>query len=252
MILETRDIAFAFGGFRVLDGVSLSVPEGAIIGLIGPNGAGKSTYFAVASGFEPPQSGSILLAGRDVTREGPVARARLGLGRTFQVPREFKHLTVRENMLAAAPDQAGEGLFSLYFRPGKVAAEERALREKVGGILDFLNLTRVADTPSGQLSGGQKKLLELGRVLMLEPKLILLDEPFAGVNPVLIEEISGLIRTLNKQGTAFLIIEHNLKALSNLAEQIHVLDRGGIIATGAPSDVLSDEHVREAYMGGVL
>src|SRR5690606_10105370 len=136
--------------------------------------------------------------------------------------------------------------------PGKVAAEERALREKVDGILDFLNLSRVADTPSGQLSGGQKKLLELGRVLMLEPKLILLDEPFAGVNPVLIDEISGRIRALNKQGTAFLIIEHNLKALSNLAEQIHVMDRGRIIATGAPGDVLADEHVREAYMGGVL
>ena len=252
MILEARDIVFAFGGFRVLDGVSLAVPEGSITGLIGPNGAGKSTYFAVASGFELPHSGTIRFGGDDVTRAGPVARARLGLGRTFQVPREFRHLTVRENMLAAAPDQAGEGLFDLYFRPGKVAAEERALREKVDGILAFLNLARVADTPSGQLSGGQKKLLELGRVLMLEPKLILLDEPFAGVNPVLIEEISGRIRALNEQGTAFLIIEHNLKALSNLAEQIHVMDRGRIIATGAPSDVLADDHVREAYMGGVL
>ena len=252
MILETRDIVFAFGAFRVLDGISLAVPEGSITGLIGPNGAGKSTYFAVVSGFEPPQRGTISLAGRDVTRVGAVARARLGLGRTFQVPREFRHLTVRENMLAAAPDQAGESLFDLYLRPGKVAAEERALREKVDGFLEFLNLARVADTPAGQLSGGQKKLLELGRVLMLEPKLILLDEPFAGVNPVLIEEISGRIRALNAQGTAFLIIEHNLKALSNLAQRIHVMDRGSILAAGAPADVLADDHVREAYMGGVL
>jgi len=252
MILETRDIVFAFGGFRVLDGVSLAVAESSITGLIGPNGAGKSTFFAVVSGFERPHSGTVALAGRDATRAGPVARARLGLGRTFQVPREFRHLTVRENMLAAAPDQAGERLFDLYFRPGKVAAEERALREKAEGILDFLNLARVADTPSGQLSGGQKKLLELGRVLMLEPKLILLDEPFAGVNPVLIGEITGRIRALNNQGMAFLIIEHNLRALSSLAEQIHVMDRGRIIAAGVPADVLADAKVQEAYMGGVL
>ncbi len=252
MILQTRDIAFAFGGFRVLDGVSLAVPAGAITGLIGPNGAGKSTFFAVASGFEMPLSGTVSLDGRDISREGPVARARMGLGRTFQVPREFRHLTVRENMMAAAPGQAGEGLFELYFRPGRVRAQERALRARVDETLAFLNLARVADTPSGQLSGGQKKLLELGRVLMLDPKLILLDEPFAGVNAVLIEEISGRIRALNQRGTAFLIVEHNLQALSALASEIHVMDRGRIIATGAPAAVLAEPAVREAYMGGVL
>lgn len=252
MILEATDIAFAFGGFRVLDGVSLAVKDSEIAGLIGPNGAGKSTFFAVATGFEMPLSGTVTLLGRDITREGPVARARLGLGRTFQVPREFRHLTVRENMMAAAPGQAGEQLFDLFLRPGRVAAQECALRDKVDELLDFLNLARVADTPSGQLSGGQKKLLELGRVLMTEPELVLLDEPFAGVNPVLIEEISGRIRVLNAKGTAFLIVEHNLKALSDIASTIHVMDRGRMIAAGAPADVLADVTVREAYMGGVL
>lgn len=252
MIFEARDIAFAFGGFRVLDSVSLAVPEGSIAGLIGPNGAGKSTFFAVATGFEPALSGTVRLAGRDVTRARSHARARLGLGRTFQVPREFRHLTVRENMLAAAPDQAGEHLIHLFLRPASVRTQERALREKVDGILDFLNLSHVAETPSGQLSGGQKKLLELGRVLMTEPRVVLLDEPFAGVNPVLIEEISGRVRALNERGTAFLIVEHNLRALSEIASVIHVMDRGRIIASGAPADVLSEAAVREAYMGGVL
>lgn len=252
MILEATDIAFAFGGFRVLDGVSLAIKDGEIAGLIGPNGAGKSTFFAVATGFEMPISGTVSLSGRDISRDGPVARARLGLGRTFQVPREFRHLTVCENMMVAGPGQAGERLLELYLRPGRVSAEEHALREKVDRLLDFLNLARVADMPSGQLSGGQKKLLELGRVLMTEPKVVLLDEPFAGVNPVLIEEISGRIRALNDKGTAFLIVEHNLKALSHIASTIHVMDRGHIIAAGAPAEVLADARVREAYMGGVL
>ncbi|MCF3932109.1 ABC transporter ATP-binding protein [Acuticoccus sp. M5D2P5] len=252
MILSLSHVAFAFGDFRVLDDVSLDVPPKEIVGLIGPNGAGKSTLFAVTSGFEKPLAGTIMLDGRDITHDGPVARARAGLGRTFQVPREFRHLTVRENLLAAAPNQTGENLLPLFLSPRRVREEERALREKVADLIAFLNLTAVKDTPSGSLSGGQKKLLELGRVLMGDPKVILLDEPFAGVNPVLIDSLVDRIRELNAQGYSFLVIEHNLRALSDLCSTMHVMDRGAMIASGAPSAVLDDPKVQEAYMGGVL
>ena len=252
MILTLRGISFAFGDFRVLEDINLDVAPGSIVGLIGPNGAGKSTCFAVASGFEKPTRGTVHLGGVDVTTEGPVGRARAGLGRTFQVPREFKHLTVRENLLVSQPRQTGDRLMPLLFRPGQVRAEERVLHNKVDDLVGFLNLTRVIDQPSGRLSGGQKKLLELGRVLMGDPKVILLDEPFAGVNPVLIEELSERIRVLNQRGTAFLIVEHNLRALSELSGVLHVMDRGRMIASGAPDTVLADAGVREAYMGGVL
>ena len=172
--------------------------------------------------------------------------------RTFQVPREFHHLTVRENLMAAAPGQSGEGLLGLFLRPGRVRAEEDAIRAEAEATIDFLRLARVADTPAGRLSGGQKKLVELGRALMAKPRLILLDEPFAGVNPVLIEEIMDRIRDLNARGIGFLVIEHDLGALSRLVPRFVVMDRGRVLAAGAPDDVLADPAVREAYLGGAV
>jgi branched-chain amino acid transport system ATP-binding protein len=170
--------------------------------------------------------------------------------RTFQVPKEFSHLTVRENLLAAAPSQSGERLLDLFFRPGRVSSEEALLAKRVDELLEFLKLGKVADTPAGRLSGGQKKLLELGRALMTGAKLILLDEPFAGVNPVLIEEISQRILELNADGVGFLIIEHDLGALTRIVSTLHVMDRGSLIASGRPAEVLKDPVVREAYLGG--
>lgn len=250
MSLVVRDITKSWGGFRALDGVSLEMESNGLLGIIGPNGAGKSTLFSVVSGFIAADGGSVSLDDRALDRMGAAARARAGMVRTFQVPREFHHLTVRENLMAAAPGQSGEGLVGLFLRPGRVRAEEAAIRAEADATIDFLRLARVADTPAGRLSGGQKKLVELGRALMARPRLILLDEPFAGVNPVLIEEIMERIAALNARGIGFLVIEHDLGALSRLVPRLVVMDRGRVLATGAPDAVLADPAVREAYLGG--
>lgn len=251
MKLTLRGVSKVFGGLRVLDDVSLETEAGALFGLIGPNGAGKSTLFAVTSGLLPADSGQILLDGREIGGLAAHARAQAGMVRTFQVPREFCHLTVRENLMVAAPGQTGEGLFGLFARPGRVRRDDALVAEQARGILDFLRLDRVADLASLNLSGGQKKLLELGRALMTRPKLILLDEPFAGVNPVLIEVIAERIRELNAGGLGFIIIEHELAALTRLVPQLAVMDRGRVIASGPPASVLRDKVVREAYLGGI-
>ena len=249
MSLTVQHVSKTFGGFRALDDVSLDVRSGELFGIIGPNGAGKSTLFAVISGFQPSDSGQILLDGHDISKVAPHRRARAGMVRTFQVPREFRHLTARENLMVATPDQIGENLISLFAKPAQVRIEETRNAEGVAEILAFLRLVDVADVPSGSLSGGQKKLLELGRALMVSPKLILLDEPFAGVNPVLIEAIAERIRELSARGIGFIIIEHNLAALTRLVPRLAVMDRGRIIAVGAPIQVLQDPIVREAYLG---
>ncbi len=252
MTLDVQNIGKSFGGFRALDQLSLSVPEGGLVGLIGPNGAGKSTLFSVISGFVAADQGTVTLDGRSLDGMGPPGRVRAGLCRTFQVPREFRHLTVRENLMVAAPQQSGESLGRLFFQPTRIRAEEQAIGARVAEIIRFLKLDRVADSPSGTLSGGQKKLLELGRALMVGPKLILLDEPFAGVNPVLIAEIADRVRTLNAGGIAFLIVEHNLDALARLVRHLYVMDRGRIMTSGEPEAVLADARVLEAYMGGAV
>jgi branched-chain amino acid transport system ATP-binding protein len=250
MSLELHDITCDFGGFRALDGVSLTVPSDGLAGLIGPNGAGKSTLFSVISGFLPPRSGRVVLDGRPLDASGAAARARAGMVRTFQVPREFTKLTVRQNLMAAAPHQRGEDLVGLFFQPRRVAQEEAAIAERADAMIERLRLSAVAGQQAGQLSGGQKKLLELGRALMLQPRLVLLDEPFAGVNPVLIDQIMGHITALNAEGIGFLIIEHDLDALTRLVPHLSVMDRGRIIAQGSPRAVLDDPTVREAYLGG--
>ncbi len=250
-LLETQNVSVAFGGFVAVEGFSVRVEAGERVGLIGPNGAGKSTAFAAVSGFEPAGGGKVRFDGVDITEETPAKRARHGLGRTFQVPREFAHLTVRENLMAAAPDQLGEGILQLLLQPGAVRRQEAALASEADRIMAFLNLSAVADELAGKLSGGQKKLLELGRVLMTKPKLVLFDEPFAGVNPVLIGEISDRIRALSEQDVAVLIVEHNLNALSALTTRMYAMDRGRILGEGAPDDLLANPEVRDAYMGGV-
>lgn len=250
MRLEIESITMAYGGLKVVDNLSFTMPAGDIVGVIGPNGAGKSTMFSIVTGFLVADAGEVRFRGETVTDLSPVARAKSGMVRTFQVPREFSHLTVRENLLAAAPSQSGERLLDLFFRPSRVSSEEALLAKRVDTLLEFLKLGKVADTPAGRLSGGQKKLLELGRALMTGAKLILLDEPFAGVNPVLIEEISQRILELNADGVGFLIIEHDLGALTRIVSTLHVMDRGRLIASGAPAEVLKDAVVREAYLGG--
>ena len=252
-LLAAAGVCKSFDGFKVLDDVSFVVPERALTGIVGTNGAGKSTLFGVVSGQLDADNGRVTFADADITGLPPVRRAKLGLGRTFQVPREFTHLTVCENFMVAARRDYGETLRSVFIGWGRVAREERTLRERADGWIEFLNLKEVANKPAGTLSGGQKKLLELGRMLMIEPKCILLDEPFAGVNPVLVEEISTRIRELNaSHGIAFVIIEHHLEALKALVQHLYVMDQGRVIADGEPAAVLAEPRVLEAYMGGVI
>ena len=252
MILNINDVSKAYGGLVVVDKVSIRLDDGEMIGVIGPNGAGKSTLFSLVTGFVEANDGDVVLDGRSIGLQSAAERARHGMVRTFQVPREFANMTVRENLMAAAPRQCGENLINAFFRPRLVAAQEKQVGACVDETIAFLKLERVADSLAGQLSGGQKKLLELGRALMTGARVILLDEPFAGVNPVLIEELSSKIRELNARGVGFLIIEHDLGALSRLVSKLYVMDRGRLIASGTPQEVLADPLVREAYIGGGL
>ena len=252
-LLAATGIRKSFEGFVVLDDVSIAVPTAGLTGIVGTNGAGKSTLFALVSGQLAADAGRITFDDAEITALPPMRRARLGLGRTFQVPREFAHLTVRENFLVAARRDYGETLRSVFIGWRRVSREERSLIERADVWIEFLNLGDVAGKPARTLSGGQKKLLELGRMLMLEPRCILLDEPFAGVNPVLVEQISVRIRELNAtRRIAFVIIEHHLEALQALVQHLYVMDRGRIIAEGAPAAVLAEPRVHEAYMGGVI
>ena len=251
MTLTVTGLTKSYGALRVTDGVSFEMSANGLVGIIGPNGAGKSTLFSLLTGFQRPDSGAIHFRGSPITRSSAIERARAGLVRTFQVPREFGQLTVRENLMAAAPRQPGESLARLFLRPGRVRAREAEITREADAMIGFLRLDRVAATQAGRLSGGQKKLVELGRALMTGAQTILLDEPFAGVNPVLIEEIASRIRELNARNIGFLIIEHDLGALSRLVGEFHVMDRGRVIASGAPAAVLADPAVRDAYLGGL-
>ena len=250
-LLAVEQVSCVYGGFKAVDSVSLSLQRGELLGIAGTNGAGKSTLFAAIAGQQRASAGTIIFNGIDLTRLEPYQRARLGLVRTFQIPREFKSLTVHENLLAGAPNKEGEQLFAALVNTRARQQREHELSDKADEVLEFLNLSKVRNVPALNLSGGQKKLVELGRVLMLEPRCILLDEPFAGVNPVLIEQLSEHIVTLNQRGIAFILIEHHLQALKQLAKRLIVMDRGSILAQGDPQSVLDDPQVQLAYMGGV-
>jgi branched-chain amino acid transport system ATP-binding protein len=248
--LEVFGLGKAFDGLRVVEDVSIAVAGDELAGLIGPNGAGKSTLFALITGFEDADEGEVRFFGELLNNLPPERRARKGLARTFQIPRPFSHLTVRQNLAVAAPDQSGEHLLAVFARPGKVRREEAAIARRVEEVLAFLELDRVAETPGRQLSGGQRKLLEIGRVLMTAPRFLLLDEPFAGVNPRLIEVIADKIRALNAEGIGCLVVEHNIQALARLVGRLFVMDWGRILAEGAPGEVLARPEVRDAYIGG--
>jgi branched-chain amino acid transport system ATP-binding protein len=250
-MLDVRGLSVEFDGFRAVDDVSLTVAAGSIVGIAGTNGAGKSTLFAAIAGQLAPAHGSISFHGAPITRLAPSARARLGLARTFQVPREFGRLTVRENLLAAAPNRH-ETLRAAWFARAAARREEAGIAQRADEVLALTGLTGVRDQWAANLSGGQKKLLELARTLMCAPKCILLDEPFAGVNPVLIEQLLHVLRAIHARGIALVVIEHHLRALSSLVPRLIVMDQGRTIADGAPAAVLGDERVRAAYMGGVV
>jgi branched-chain amino acid transport system ATP-binding protein len=249
-VLEARDLTKRFGGVAAVKDMSLTVAAGEILGLIGPNGAGKTTMFDLLAGSVRPTSGSIHLMGQPITDQPPHRRLAGGMGRTIPSPRPFPALTLLDNMLLARQHQTGERFWANFTAPRRVAAEERAARDKALGLLDLVALRRLADDPARILSGGQRKLLELARVMMADPKVILLDEPAAGVNPALLEVLIARIHEINASGVTFVLIEHNIDMVSRLCNRIVVMAQGALLFQGRPDQVAQEPAVIEAYLGG--
>jgi branched-chain amino acid transport system ATP-binding protein len=230
-ILRTEELTKTFGALRANDGISLSVPRGEIRGIIGPNGSGKTTFFNTVTGFYQPDGGSVTFDGTDITGWKPHRIARRGLGRTFQIVSPFENMTVRQNMMAVQ------------------TTDDVDKRARADEILAFLDIDHVAENQASGMSGGQQKLLELARVLMLDPTVIMLDEPAAGVNPALQERIMDHIRELNAEGTTFVVVEHDMNVIRSIVDTVSVFDQGALIAEGTFDEVRQDQQVREAYLG---
>jgi branched-chain amino acid transport system ATP-binding protein len=250
-VVEARGVTMQFGGLIAVDGMSIALGRGEMLGLIGPNGAGKTTLFNLLAGSLKPSAGAIRIADRDVSREGPERRIARGLGRTFQIPRPFSEMTVLENVLTGGQGQAGEQIWMNFLRPGRIAAGEKAAIDKARALLDFVTLSALEGEPARVLSGGQRKLLELARVLMADPDILLLDEAAAGVNPTLLEFIIGRVMDLNASGKSILLIEHNMDMVSRLCSRVVVMAAGKHLVQGAPSEVARNPAVIEAYLGDV-
>ncbi|MCY0148463.1 ABC transporter ATP-binding protein [Hoeflea sp. G2-23] len=250
-ILSACGVTKSFGGLRVVDDMSIDLAAAEILGIIGPNGAGKSTLFNLLAGAVPLDQGTIFLAGRDLSRARPEARIKAGLGRTFQIPRPFPRMTVLENVMTAAQNQHGESLVSALIAPRRVMREEQANASRARDLLDFVSLSHLEDQPASVLSGGQRKLLELARVLMAEPRVILLDEPAAGVNPALLDLIIDRIAAINGLGIAVLLIEHNMEMIARLCPRVIVMAAGKSLAEGAPADITRRADVIDVYLEGM-
>jgi branched-chain amino acid transport system ATP-binding protein len=249
-MIVVEDLHRHFGGFRAVDGASLTIRTGSITGLIGPNGAGKTTLFNVIAGRLPPTSGRVLMDGEDITGLPPHVLFHKGLLRTFQIAHEFGSMTVRENLMMVPPNQAGETIFNTWFRRSAVAAEEARIREKADEVLDFLTISHLADEKAANISGGQKKLLELGRTMMVDAKIVFLDEVGAGVNRTLLNTIGDAIVRLNKErGYTFCVIEHDMDFIARLCDPVICMAEGKVLAEGTVDEVKSDERVIEAYLG---
>ena len=249
-MIRVAGVSKHFGGVAAVDGASLEIAEGSITGLIGPNGAGKTTLFNLIAGALAPDAGRILLGEEDVTGLKPHELFQRGLLRTFQIAHEFSTLTVRENLMTVPARQTGENLLGAWLKPGTVSKEERAHREKAAEVIDFLGLARVADEPAGNLSGGQKKLLELGRTMMADARIVLLDEVGAGVNRTLLRRITESILRLNlERGYTFCMIEHDMEFISRLCDPVIVMAEGRVLTEGPADRVMADEAVIEAYLG---
>jgi len=249
-MIRVENLVKRFGGIVAVNDVSLTIETGSITGLIGPNGAGKTTLFNCIAGAFPPTSGSVFLDGEEISGLAPHELFHKGLLRTFQIAHEFGSLTVRDNLMLVPGEQPGESLWTACFKPQQFVQREKELVERADDIIDFLNLSHVADELAGNLSGGQKKLLELGRTMMVDAKIVFLDEVGAGVNRTLLNTIGDAIVRLNKErGYTFCMIEHDMAFISRLCDPVIVMAEGAVLAQGSAEAVQKDEKVIEAYLG---
>ncbi len=250
-ILSARGLVMDFGGVRAVNDCAIDVNEGSITGLIGPNGAGKTTVFNLIAGFHKPTAGRVSFLNRRIEGLPPHLIFGAGIVRTFQIPRELKRMSVVENLMVVPAAQAGESIWRVFLTPWSIRRQERRIEARAREVLEFAGLTEVADQEAESLSGGQKKLLELARTLMAEPRLVLLDEPGAGVNPTLLRRLEGGIRRAREElGITFLLIEHDMGLIGRLCDHVIVMDQGSVLTQGAPADVQRNRRVIDAYLGG--
>jgi len=247
--LEVSELTRRYGGVAALDGLTLSLARGEVTGLIGPNGAGKTTLLNALTGLAAPEAGAVLFEGKTVTGFAAHRMAALGVVRSFQIVRELGSLSVFETLLLAPPHQTGETLSGALLSRSKWWAQEHANAQAARTLLERIGLTKLADQPSGGLSGGQKKLLEVARALLTRPKLILLDEPGAGVSPPLRLEIIRLVRELRAEGMSFGVVEHDMHLVAEICDHVHVLAQGRTLVSGSFAEVTSDPRVVDAYLG---
>lgn len=250
-MLSAGDVVKSFGGFRALSGCTLEIPAGSITGIMGPNGAGKSTLFNIIAGLMSPDGGAVVLEGKNVVGLRPDQLAVHGLVRTFQISRELGELTVLENMLLGKQRQSGERVWLNFLKFGRVRDEEAAAVEKARALLEQVDLWHLANEPARNLSGGQKKLLEISRALMLDPKIVLLDEPTAGVSPAMTRTLGKTITKLRERGLTLAIIEHDMDVIAELCNPIYVLAEGRTLTRGTFSEVTRNAEVMQAYLGKV-
>jgi branched-chain amino acid transport system ATP-binding protein len=249
-MIHVDNVCKHFGGLKAVDHVSIEIAEGSITGLIGPNGAGKTTLFNTIAGLYAPTSGRVYLDGEEITSLKPHQLFNKGLLRTFQIAHEFTRLSVVENLMMVPAHQSGENLINAWFRRGRVEQEERQINQRAMEVVDFLNLGHIADEIAGNLSGGQKKLLELGRTMMVDAKIVFLDEVGAGVNRTLLREIGDAIIKLNREKNyTFCMIEHDMDFISRLCDPVICMAEGAVLAEGTADEVKNNEEVIEAYLG---
>jgi len=249
-MIRVENLHKHFGGFHAVDGASLEIKTGSITGLIGPNGAGKTTLFNVIAGRYEATSGHVFMDGEDITGLPPHKLFDKGLLRTFQIAHEFGSMTVRENLMMVPPRQTGEKLWNALFSRGQVAEEEERIRQKADEVLEFLTISHIADQKAGMISGGQKKLVELGRTMMVDAKIVFLDEVGAGVNRTLLNTIGDAIVRLNKErGYTFCVIEHDMDFIGRMCNPVICMAEGKVLAEGTVDQVKNDERVIEAYLG---
>jgi len=249
-MIVVENLSKSFGGFRAVDGASLQIEEGSITGLIGPNGAGKTTLFNVIAGVLKPSGGRVFMQGEDITGLPPHELFHKGLLRTFQIAHEFSSMTVRENLMMVPGGQAGEHLWNTWFHRGRIEREEATLLKKADEVLEFLTIDHLKNEKAGNLSGGQKKLLELGRTMMVDARIVFLDEVGAGVNRTLLNTIGDAIIRLNKErGYTFVVIEHDMDFIGRLCDPVICMAEGKVLAEGTLDEIKANEQVIEAYLG---